>query len=62
MRVRAHQSWQHGQVLVQGEGSPPRMLLAVPGTGFTADLVLEFNDGEQQVSEVLGIASDPRSN
>ncbi|CAN5371907.1 SDR family oxidoreductase [soil metagenome] len=28
----------------------------------TADLILEFNDGEQQVSEVLGIASDPRSN
>ena len=38
-RVRAHQAWRHGQVhLVEREG---RLTLAVPGSGFTADLVLD---------------------
>ncbi len=38
-RTRAHQAWKHGQVLlVAREG---RATLAVPGTGFTADLVLD---------------------
>lgn len=38
-RRAAHQQWRHGQVLlVQYEG---RLTLAVPGTEFTADLVLE---------------------
>lgn len=38
-RRRAHQAWTHGQVLlVEYDG---RLSLAVPGTAFTADLVLE---------------------
>lgn len=38
-RSRAHQLWQHGEVLVAGRGG--RLTLAVPGTSFNADLVLE---------------------
>lgn len=38
-RHDAHQAWTHGEVLlVEYDG---RTALAVPGTGFTADLVLE---------------------
>lgn len=38
-RGEAHRSWTHGQVLlVEYDG---RLTLAVPGTTFTADLVLE---------------------
>jgi len=38
-RQRAHQAWTHGQVLtLEYDG---RLTLAVPGTGFTADEVLE---------------------
>lgn len=38
-RRAAHQSWNHGQVLlIEYDG---RLTLAVPGTAFTADLVLE---------------------
>ena len=41
-RLRAHQSWRHGQVLlVEYEG---RLALAVPGTRFTADRVLDALD------------------
>jgi hypothetical protein len=39
VRIQAHQSWRHNQVLlVDREG---RTTLAVPGTAFTADRVLE---------------------
>ena len=38
-RAAAHQAWQHGQVLV-GEYDG-RLVLAVPGTAFGADLVLD---------------------
>lgn len=38
-RRQSHQAWTHGQVLlVERDG---RLTLAVPGTGFTADLALE---------------------
>lgn len=38
-RRRAHQAWRHGQVdLVRRDG---RLTLAVPGTSFTADRVLD---------------------
>ena len=38
-RLRAHQAWRHGQILlVAVEG---RATLAVPGTDFTADRVIE---------------------
>jgi hypothetical protein len=38
-RLRVHQAWRHGQVVVGELGS--RMVLAVPGTRFDPDLVLE---------------------
>ncbi len=42
-RVRAHQTWRHGEVLlVRGPACEERSLtLAVPGHAFTADLVLD---------------------
>ena len=38
-RLRVHQAWRHGQVVIGEMGS--RMVLAVPGTGFDPDLVLD---------------------
>ncbi|NHC23186.1 hypothetical protein G6553_08380 [Nocardioides sp. IC4_145] len=38
-RRRAHQAWRHGQVDVVRRGE--RLTLAVPGTSFTADRVLD---------------------
>src|SRR4029078_6963875 len=38
-RIRSHRSWTHGQVLVLRVGG--RLTLAVPGTRFTADRVVE---------------------
>ncbi|HEX5861329.1 MAG TPA: hypothetical protein VFY58_05775 [Nocardioides sp.] len=38
-RTRAHLAWRHGQILLLGDGE--RVVLAVPGTGFTADLALD---------------------
>jgi hypothetical protein len=39
LRHQAHQAWRHGQVhLTSCDG---RLMLAVPGTSFTAELVLE---------------------
>lgn len=38
-RVRAHQAWHQGQVHLVRRAE--RLTLAVPGAGFTADLVLE---------------------
>jgi hypothetical protein len=38
-RLRVHQAWRHGQVTVGDVAG--RMVLAVPGTGFGPDLVLE---------------------
>ena len=42
-RLRVHQAWRHGQVVIGSLGSAdgPRMVLAVPGTGFGPDLVLD---------------------
>lgn len=39
IRTRAHLAWRHGQILLLAEGE--RVVLVVPGTGFTADLVLD---------------------
>lgn len=39
VRHDAHQAWRHGQVLLVQVGE--RLTLAVPGTGFTADRVLD---------------------
>lgn len=58
-RARVHQAWQHGQVeLVEYDG---RLALAVPGTRFTADGVLDalarlakaVGAPERQVSALL---------
>jgi hypothetical protein len=38
-RLRVHQAWRHGQVVIGEVDS--RMVLAVPGTGFGPDLVLD---------------------
>ena len=53
IRHDAHQAWRHGQVLVvEVEG---RMTLAVPGTGFTADLVL---DAMSRLAKAVGASPD----
>lgn len=39
VRLRAHQAWRHGEILLVYRQE--RLTLAVPGTSFTADLVLE---------------------
>lgn len=52
-RPRAHQAWTHGQVLlVEYDG---RLTLAVPGTGFTADRVLE---ALSRLAKAVGVAPD----
>ena len=38
-RLRVHQAWRHGQVVVGRREE--RLVLAVPGTGFGPDLVLD---------------------
>jgi len=42
-RLRVHQAWRHGQVVIGGldTSDGARMVLAVPGTGFGPDLVLD---------------------
>lgn len=42
-RLRVHQAWRHGQVVIGSLGTGPevRLLLAVPGTRFDPDLVLD---------------------
>lgn len=52
-RAAAHQAWQHGQVLV-GEYDG-RTVLAVPGTGFGADLVL---DAVSRLAKAVGAAPE----
>lgn len=39
LRLRVHQAWRHGQVLLVSYDG--RLTILVPGTGFDADLVLE---------------------
>ncbi|KRE96002.1 hypothetical protein ASG76_02795 [Nocardioides sp. Soil774] len=43
-RLRVHQAWRHGQVVIgtmSVDGSGDRLVLAVPGTRFGPDLVLD---------------------
>lgn len=42
-RLRVHQAWRHGQVVIGSleDGAAGRMVLAVPGTRFDPDLVLD---------------------
>jgi hypothetical protein len=39
VRVRAHQAWRHGEVLVLSDGD--RVVLAIPGSRLTADAALD---------------------
>jgi hypothetical protein len=53
VRLRAHQAWRNGEVhLVSREG---RLALAVPGTFFTADLVLDAFD---RLARAVGASAD----
>lgn len=54
-RVRhdAHQAWRHGEVLLVG--AEDRLTLAVPGTGFTADRVL---DAVGRLAKAVGSSPD----
>jgi hypothetical protein len=52
-RLHAHQAWRHGQILlVTADG---RLTLAVPGTSFTADVVL---DALSRLARAVGASSD----
>ena len=53
VRHDAHQAWRHGQVLLVDAGE--RLTLAVPGTGFTADLVL---DALARLAKAVGASAD----
>lgn len=57
-RLRVHQAWRHGQVcLVEGKSGVDghRLTLAVPGTSFTADLVL---DVISRLAKAVGASPD----
>jgi hypothetical protein len=53
VRHDAHQAWRYGQVLLVDAGG--RVTLAVPGTGFTADLVL---DALGRLAKAVGASED----
>ncbi|GAB3788890.1 hypothetical protein [Nocardioides ungokensis] len=53
VRKRAHQAWRHGQILLLEHESRPT--LAVPGTAFTADLVL---DALSRLAKAVGASPD----
>ncbi len=53
VRLRAHQAWRHGEVLlVESAG---RLTLAAPGTTFSADLVL---DAISRLARAVGASAD----
>jgi hypothetical protein len=53
VRKRAHQAWRHGQILLLEHES--RLTLAVPGTAFSADLVL---DALSRLAKAVGGSPD----
>lgn len=53
VRSKSHQAWRHGQVLVVEYGD--RLALAVPGTGFPADRVL---DALSRLARAVGASPD----
>jgi hypothetical protein len=53
VRKRAHQAWRHGQILLLEHES--RLTLAVPGTAFDADLVL---DALSRLAKAVGASPD----
>jgi hypothetical protein len=52
-RVRAHQAWRNGEVHLVTRHE--RLTLAVPGSGFTADLVL---DALSRLAKAVGASPD----
>ncbi|WP_372729243.1 hypothetical protein [Nocardioides sp.] len=56
-RLRAHQAWRHDQILLIALGDDPeaRLTLSVPGTTFTADLVL---DALSRLAKAVGATPD----
>ena len=55
-RTHAHLAWRHGQILLLADDD--RLVLAVPGTGFTADLVL---DALSRLAKSVGASPDDYS-
>ena len=55
-RLHAHQAWRHGQILLVTTGD--RLTLAVPGTSFSADLVL---DALSRLAKAVGASADDYS-
>ena len=53
VRHDAHQAWRHGQVLLVEVGE--RLTLAIPGTRFTADLVL---DAMARLAKAVGASAE----
>ncbi|MBZ5739865.1 hypothetical protein [Nocardioides mangrovi] len=53
VRLRAHQAWHHGEVHLVDHGG--RLTLVVPGTGFTADLVL---DAVSRLARAVGASAE----
>lgn len=56
-RLRVHQAWRHGQVVIGSLGTGPeaRLLLAVPGTRFDPELVL---DALGRLARAVGARAD----
>jgi hypothetical protein len=52
-RLRTHQAWRHGQILLVCAGD--RLTLAVPGTCFTADGVL---DALSRLAKAVGASAE----
>ena len=52
-RTAAHLAWRHGQILLVEHDE--RVAMAVPGTGFTADLVL---DAVARLAKAVGASPD----
>lgn len=52
-RLRTHLAWRHGQILLVEQAG--RLTLAVPGTEFTADLVL---DALSRLAKAVGASPD----
>lgn len=53
VRLRAHQAWRHGEILLVSRQD--RLTLAVPGASFTADVVL---DAIGRLAKAVGASQD----
>ena len=55
VRTEAHRAWRHGQVLLLGQAGGTPLLLAVPGSAFTADLAI---DALARLALAVGASAD----